>query len=305
MTITVRSSEPVAVATEKKVEGAPAAETVEQSAPVVAATEQEQPTASDPVETEEEETETTETENKDGVTKKKGGFQRRIDKLTQAKALAQQELEYWKQQALKNAGATKTDSPVEPKPAATEGEPDPAKFETHALYVKALARFEAKQLQIEFMQSQNKAKLDAEQAKTVQTYQERAKEFTKAHPDFDEVVQNIAGIVANPTVHNIITSSEDGPALVYELAKDPKEFARICALSPVAAAREMGKFESKFQKPSAESQADQNKITKAPNPIAPVSSSGKTTVPRSLESAKTQAEFEAIWKEQHKKRKQA
>lgn len=310
MTIQVRSNEPTPVVATKPV-GEAASTVVEKpaetTAPGAAAPGQEAATTSEPVETEGEETETTVI--KDGVTtvtKKKGGFQRRIDKLTQARALAQQEVEYWKQQALKGAGATKTDAPVETKPATTEGEPDPAKFETHALYVKALARFEAKQLQAEFMREQNKVKLESEQAKTFTSYQERAKEFTKTHADFDEVLESITGIVSNPTVHHIITSSEDGPALIYELAKNPTEFARICALGPVAAAREMGKFESKFQKPAAASTAEATKTTNAPNPISPVSSSGKTAVPRTLASAKTQAEFEAIWKEERKqKRKQA
>jgi hypothetical protein len=80
------------------------------SAPVVPeTTEQKEPAKSDIAETEEVETESKDDaeeleasgDDKDKP-KKKGGFQRRIDKLNAAKADAQREAEYWKQEALKS-----------------------------------------------------------------------------------------------------------------------------------------------------------------------------------------------------------
>src|SRR5206468_5111195 len=81
--------------------------------------------------------------------KKKGGFQRRIDKLNAAKAAAQQEADYWKRLALeKGAGEPKKDQ-VDSKAPATaqsnEGKPNPDNFDTHAEYVEALTDWKTEQ----------------------------------------------------------------------------------------------------------------------------------------------------------------
>ncbi len=85
--------------------------------------------------------------------------------------------------------------------------------------------------------------------------------------DFDEVVMDeTRGFVA-PAVADAIKDSENGPAIAYHLAKNPKESARINALSPLSAAREIGKLEAKLGTPK---QPPAKKTTKAPAPIAPV-----------------------------------
>ena len=65
------------------------------------------------------ETESTETETspekKEGTEekKKKGGFQRRIDKLNARNSQTEQELEYWKRMAMKNNAGESTPNPSE------------------------------------------------------------------------------------------------------------------------------------------------------------------------------------------------
>jgi hypothetical protein len=43
-----------------------------------------------------------------------------------------------------------------------------------------------------------------------------------------------------------LLTSEHGPAIMYQLAKSPAELARISALPPLDAAREIGRLEAKL-----------------------------------------------------------
>jgi hypothetical protein len=216
--------------------------------------------------------------------KKKSGFQRRIDKLNLAKAKAQQEADFWKEQALKGAGEKK-ETPVEtPKLAAADGKPDPSKYETHADFVEALTDWKTEQKFKEHGQKQVQDQLQTEQAKQVQSYVEKRDAFKTTHTDFDELMEDVADIPVSLVVQDIIITSEHGPALAYELAKNKEEFARINKLSPMAAARELGRLEAKFSSQASQEKKTETKTTKAPAPLAPVRGSS-AAVPKSLQEA--------------------
>lgn len=212
--------------------------------------------------------------------KKKGGFQRRIDKLTEQKMLAQQEAEYWKQQAIKSAGAPKAEPPkVElPSPAASDGKPKPDAFETHAEYVEALTDWKTDQKFKERDQKAENTRLETERAKQTTTYQEKAKAFLEKHPDFDEVVEDL---VVSPVVVGIIQTSENGPAIAYELGKNPDEAKRIAKLPPLQAALELGAIRSRIaSKASGEKKTEPKRVSSAPAPLAPVGGGGKASGPK-------------------------
>jgi len=226
--------------------------------------------------------------------KKKGGFQRRIDKLNTRVTAAQQEAEYWKQQALKGASATETKPVVESAKPATEGKPKPDSFDTHAEYVEALTDWKVDQKQKEHDQKLEQSRIQAEQAKVANTYAERAKVFGEKTKDFQDVLSDVDHVPMSPTVRDIFLTSENGPELAYELAKDPEEFARVCKLPPLAAAREMGKLELRISSKTPGGQ-ETNKITKAPKPLEPVKAGGKGSAPKSIyDPDLSQAEYEKI-----------
>ena len=319
MTIHVTSNQPATQTTTPTTEGGkPQAEGGNPSAPVET-TEQNETETSEVSETEgtetteETESEETETETEseeetekpvgDPKAKKKGGFQRRIDKLNAQKTRAQQETEYWKQQALKGASATKVDPTVETKAAVAEGKPDPAKFDNHADYIEALTDWKTDQKFRERDQKQQKEKLQIESMKTQESYYDRAKAFAKTNADFDEVMEDIASVPISPAVKEIIFTSENGPELAYELAKNVDEFTRICKLSPLAAAREMGKLESRIASSKSTKEKTETKtVTDAPNPLKPVGSGSKGGVRKSIDTpGLSQREYEAIRADQIKR----
>jgi hypothetical protein len=300
MTIQVISQEP-------KVE--PAKEPVKteasenKSEPEATASEQNESTESDPEETDakgEEKSDESESndeeqsdDNKEKPTKKKGGFQRRIDKLNARNSAAQQEIEYWKQQALRGAGESKTETKVETK-QTSEGKPNPETFETHAEYVEALTDWKIDQKNKEAAQKMEKSKFESEQEKLVKSYTEKAKSFFEKTADFADVLAEVDDIPLSPTLQDIILSSENGPELAYELAKNREEFARVCKLSPLAAAREMGKLEARLASKQSAGTTEIKKTTKAPAPIKPVGSKGGTIEKDINDPNLSQKEYEAL-----------
>lgn len=258
-----------------------------------------------------EDSEESEVEAEKPTSKKKGGFQRRISKLVAEKAQAQQEIEYWKQEALKKAqGASGTkESPATDSvqkssaSAAAEGKPKPENFESHADYVEALTDWKTEQKLNERDQKLQKQKLEAEQKTQVATYQERVKAFSKTTPDFAEVLADVDGIPVSATVGQIIVSSDNGPELAYELAKNPDEFQRINRLSPLAAAMELGTLKARLLSKQSPESTETKKLTKAPKPIAPVHAGKGGSVAKTLDDPNlTLAEYTRMRREQMKRR---
>lgn len=211
--------------------------------------------------------------------KKRGGFKRRIDKLNGRLTAVEQEKEYWREQALKlqkpepAQGGAKT-------PIAQDGRPTQDAFDTHEEYLEALTDWKVDQ-----RDRANQAKATEQSQKSafdekVQSYQAKVKEFAKTHDDFDDVLESVGDIPMSIAVQQSLLESEIGPEIAYELAKNPGEYERICSLGLVPAARELGKIEAKLlaekSKPPVES-----KTTKAPKPVAPVSTKNAGSIQKS------------------------
>lgn len=321
MTINVQSNDPKSdalVNQPAKVE-AEVSKDETTSAPEAKAPEQKESSESETVETEEQDSESSESdalkegesdakEEKDesGKPHKKSGFQRRVDKLNQRISAEAQEKEYWKQQALQGASGSKAESKVETKAAEPEGKPDPTKFDTHEAYDEAKYQWRRKQEKAE----EERSKLQSEQTKTVQSYVERRDAFSKQNADFDEVISEVDDIPVSAAIRDIILTSENGPQIAYELAKNREEYARVCKLPPLAAAREIGKLESRLAlNSSAGKTTETKKVSTAPKPLAPVGGGGKASAPpKNLDEAARSsfADFKRAREEQLKtKRRRA
>lgn len=208
--------------------------------------------------------------------KKKGGYQRRVDKLTKQKAEAQREVEFWRAKALegqKPAG----DQKVEVKPAIdTSKKPKAEDFEKHDDYVEALTDWKLDQkLGAEKAQAREQL-AKAEQKTQLKTHLERVIAFEKSHPDFKEVMEDIGEVRLSMAVNNAIIDSEHGPELMYEFAKNPGELERLNALSPESAARAIGRLEAKFESSAEKAKetttTSEKKVTTAPKPISTINS---------------------------------
>lgn len=175
------------------------------------------------------------------------GVQKRIDELTRLRYDAERDRDYWRQLALQQQAPAKQEpAKVEtPKPAPKleEFNYDEAAYQT-ALYqhVKDEAARVARE---EVQQERTREK---EQAKK-QTFRQRETDFAKANPDYITITRDPSLPFTRELVE-LAAESEKGPEVLYYLAKNRDIADRIAELSPVAAAREIGRIEARLEKPA-------------------------------------------------------
>jgi hypothetical protein len=234
--------------------------------------------------------------------RKKGGFQRRIDKLNSRISEKDKEVEYWKAQALKDANAEKKNE-VESNVVSFEGKPIADNFDTHAEYVEALTDWKTEQKFKEREQNAEKVNLQNERQKIVAAYNERAKSFAEKNDDYFEVIESVDDIPLSVAVQEILLTSENSAELTYELAKNREELARIAKLPPIAAAREIGRIETRMLKSSDSKPIEAKKITNAPKPIETIGRGSSGAIRKSINDPEIPfKEYERIRREQMKRR---
>lgn len=245
-----------------------------------------------------------ESRDQDQKPKANKGFKKRIDKLTSRLSAKDQEVEYWKAEALKSKKSADAAAPEKAIQKEAGVKPKADDFETHESYVEALTDWKVQQYDKDREEKQNQKTVKTEFEKRISAHQERVKEFSEKHEDFLELMEDADDVEMSIAVREVVLDSDNGPELMYELAKNKAEYKRICALPPLAAARELGKFEARINKTSSESSAEEPKTTKAPKPITPVvgnanSGSGKKTI---FDPNLSQSEYEALREKQRSKK---
>jgi hypothetical protein len=252
-----------------------------------------------------------EDENAKPKPKKKGGWQRQKEKAEREAMEAKRELEYWRGVALKNGAGepSKTDTPkADAKQASQDGKPNPDSFESYSEYAEALADWKVDQKLKDRDQKAEQAKLAAEMQKAQQAHFDRVKAFADKTEDFSEVLEAVEDVQVSAAVQELLMSSENGPELMYQLAKNREELERVSKLSPLAAAREIGRLESKLAShASGETKKTETKkqTTQAPAPITPVGSKGGKVTKDITDPGISQREYEAIRKKQMAARQSA
>lgn len=218
------------------------------------------------------------------TSKKKGGFKKRIERFQKQLSAKDQEIEYLKSLALKNQSPpSKPDEKAESIQAIDNSKkPKAENYDSHEEYVEALTDWKYEQREIQKSAKQKEDQIKSDYEKQVGSFQSKIAEFEKSAPDFKEVISDVDDVLMTPAVQEAILTSDLGPELIYELAKNRDEFERINSLSPFLAAREIGKFEAKLLKSSDSSkQTKEIKTTKASAPLKPVGSNSKVTIEKS------------------------
>ncbi len=237
--------------------------------------------------------------------KSKGGFQRRIDELTQRQRDAQREAEYWREMAMRaipaqpqGAQAATPQAPQPPDPSKYQGgEWDPEYQRARDAYVKDAAAHEAEMRlwrrvqQAAMAQHQQRAQADF-QAKA-ETFQERQAAFAAGVEDYHEAAgAALATLGRNravaDTIADAIADSDAAPEVLYFLGKNPAEARALAQMTPAAAARHVGRIEARIEREREAAKA----ATKAPRPPQTVGGGGGRAHadPR---DAKSFAEYEA------------
>lgn len=207
-----------------------------------------------------------EEETPEGQPKRKGGYQRRIDKLTRRNAELAARLEALEQPS------GKTSETQQPAANTAEGKPQTKDFSTWEEYTEALTAWTIDQRENGRKAEEAKA-VRAQQAKAVQqAWGEQVAKGEEAYEDFDDIVVQ-SKLPVSSTVQQAILESDHGAHLAYWLGTHADELGRINKLSPLAAMRELLKIETQFH--TAATPKPANKVTKAPPPARPVGGSAK------------------------------
>lgn len=254
---------------------------------------------SDESQDESEELESKESEDKP---KRKSGYQRRVDKLNARISAERQRAEDLERRLAQLEQGSQSKAKADSTPAAADDKPNPENFDTHAEYVEALTDWKITQKEKIQAQKAREESLKSEQEKALKAHVSRVESFKKTMSDFEEVLEAVDDVRVSQAVQQAIIESENGPALMYELAKNRAEYERINSLSPLAAAREMGRLEAKVAA-STEKAPETKKVTSAPKPLAPVGK-GKGVVAKSISDPDLSfSEYERLRREQIKRRR--
>lgn len=190
---------------------------------------------------------------------KKGGYQRKIERL-------ERQLE----QALSIVSRVAPNAVPEPQEPAPQdaGKPRPDDFESHEQWVEALTDWKTEQRERDRARDEEQRRSQDLQNQIQSTFQERYQAASKAHPDFEDLFEERAeSIPTSPVMQQAVIESELGAELMYHFLKNPNDAARIAALPPVKAAIEIGKLEAKLATPEP---PKPKPTSQAPKPPAPV-----------------------------------
>jgi hypothetical protein len=200
--------------------------------------------------------ETPETESDDSQPKPKGGFQRRIDELTRN----------WREAERRNDQLLELISRQQGAPATQQQVADAGKPPSLADFNYDEGKYQQALLDFATKAAEKTVTAKLSEWERQQSTQRQAQTFKAKEAAFAATVEDYADKVYDPSVPisaamaEAIADSEIGPQLAYHLADNRELAARIASLSPVQAARELGKLEAKLSAPPPKP------VTKAPPP---------------------------------------
>jgi len=199
--------------------------------------------------------------------KVKYAMQKRIDKQN-AKLAEMERLLAEKEAVLLKAQPQQTDAPKEED------------FATYDEFLKAQGRWEVVQEQKETQQKQAQADRDAAYQKTMAErkamFEEKEVEFKKLTPDYDEKVSEVESSISLLTdkqksstefqvFRDMLFSSDNMPALTYELGKNPDLLDKMLTMNPLQIARQIARLELQIENAPKQ---QHKPVTAPPTPIS-------------------------------------
>lgn len=231
-----------------------------------------------------------EQEQQEAPVKGKGGFQRRIDKLTSKLRLTEQERdelrEAQKQKAAETQPQPKSDKPLREN------------FVTEDEWIDAYADWRDAKKEVESRQAEEK-----ERFKTVLTnFNKQLDAEREAHDDFDEVVGSPVEIPKS--VELAIPHLKNGAAVAYHLGKNPDLAAQLMDMDPLQAVAEVGAISRELLAKSTGAPApDKKPERRASAPIQPVPAGSSKASLRLDDPNLSQADYNRIRDEQERARR--
>lgn len=231
-------------------------EELEETQPVEAEAKPEQETeetqAQEQSETQDEVTEesSTKTDSKD---EEPEWFKKRIDRFTRDMRDLEREKDYWRQQATQKAEPPKPEPVQEKLKTLEDFDYDEGKYSAYLFQAAETRAVEAAKRAI--MEDQGKASAQRLQAE----FQQAEDKFAETAKDYMQVTRD-PQFPLNQAMHETMMELDNGPQVMYHLAKHQDIASRIYRMSDRQIAAEIGRLSERLQKPPAPS------VSKAPEP---------------------------------------
>ena len=194
---------------------------------------------------------------------RKGGFQRKIERLEEQNRMLQEMLVGRGQQP-----------PQEPSKPQEKPEPRAQDFDSHEDYQRAVREYDRQQIAAELRKDFDRQQREAEARRTAEQQARTATEKLQAarekYPDLDDLLADCDAPLSQ-TMQQVMLDSPAGADLLYHLANHPDDAHRIAGLPPIAQVRELTLLEAKLgTKPTPKPSA-------APPPPSTVKGAGVVT----------------------------
>ena len=196
-----------------------------------------------------------ETDSSDSSTETDDSVQKRIDELIFRQRQAERDAQYWKEQAQKEP------EPKEPVVVKTleDFEYDEGKYQAYLFQEANKSAVQEAQRVLR----EEQERLNHE--RKYSSFQSKEDQYSKDVEDYYQVTRN-SNVPITQQVVDVTADMDNGPAVLYYLAKNPSIADSISRMSPLATARELGRIEAKL-----ESEIKSEKVSKAPPPAPKVS----------------------------------
>lgn len=188
------------------------------------------------------------------------GVQKRIDELTANWRNTERDRDHWRELALQKA----QEKPV--VPSAPQGKPTLEQFEfDQERYIDALAEWKLNEATkaAEAKRKEDESKTAA--AKRRAAFDEKAAKYAADKADYHALISDPTLPVSQAMAEAILDAEDDGPALLYHLAQNRDEAARIFNLPERQAALALGRIVAKLSAPPPPVETPQ--IPAAPKPV--------------------------------------
>jgi len=172
------------------------------------------------------------------------------------------------------------------KQAPDSDVPNEDSFDNYGDYLKAIARYEAKQELAQGTKQQQEQQRSASQQAWIAERQDyvavKAQEAIDSVPDFQQVMSENVDIVESfpPHIEHLFLEADNAALAFYALAKEGK-LESLLEMSPARAAMEIGRAEDR-----GVAMTKAKPVTKAPTPIS--ASKGTGTVGKTLDRMSTE-----------------
>ena len=106
----------------------------------------------------------------------------------------------------------------------------------------------------------------------MESWEQRVSTVREKHEDFDDVLDapvfpnSPQAMAVQAAVFEAVLDREDGPELLYHLARDPETVARLSKMTPTNALLEFGQFAASLKPPSTPAKPAVQPISSAPPP---------------------------------------